>query len=156
MVVLDQQIRKVVFDMAGKNKVTSINSIVDKDINSVEQKPKLELDDKVIPPVLTPAQQKKKEEQAKKYWNTMITRAEAYGMVQQAVQQNVQQAVNSYEDRIRMFYVTIRSLTEIMIEKNMITPEEMDTKGKAILEEIFGKPEDQQAPETPDVVEPQQ
>jgi hypothetical protein len=80
-------------------------------------------------PKLTKKQQEKQEKDAKKYWNTMISRKEAYEMVGQAVMRE--------QEKFQMLYVQCRTIADLLIAKEVVTEEELNDLSKKVIEELF-------------------
>ncbi len=98
-------------------------------VNKTEQVGKTEQE-----PKLTPAEEKaakKKAEQEKAYWNTLITRKEALDLARGVVAQR--------EDSMRVMYMNLRILSDLLVEKGIITQEEMASKSQEILKEMYGE-----------------
>ena len=89
---------------------------------------------------LTPKQKEKQEKQAKAYWNTMISRKEAYEMVQAGLQQT--------EQRLQLLLIQNRTLLEILQIKDIATEEEIKEHSKEVITSIFGPLEDSEAVES--------
>jgi hypothetical protein len=83
-------------------------------------------------PKLTEKQRKKLEQREKQYWKSMITRAEAYEMVESAVRVATQQN--------KLLLVQVRTLTEFILEKGLGTKEELNQISKRIMDEMYGPP----------------
>lgn len=83
---------------------------------------------------LTPNQQAKEEAKAKKYWNTMVSRKEAYEMVNGAT--------NALSQQLQLLMIQNRTLLEILGKKGIATEEEINEHSKEVIESIFGVPED--------------
>ena len=77
-------------------------------------------------------QAKKQEQQANKYWNTMISRKEAYEMVNQVT--------GELNQRLQILMVQNRTLLEILNKKGVATEEEINELSKEIIIDIFGEP----------------
>jgi hypothetical protein len=80
-------------------------------------------------PKLTKKQQEKREKEQKQYWNSMITRAEAYEMMGQAVMRE--------QEKLQMIYVQIRTMADVLIEKGIISEEELNERSKEVIAELF-------------------
>lgn len=76
---------------------------------------------------------KKEEQQAKKYWNTMISRREAYEMVTEALE--------SQNDKFRLMLVQIQTLSQLLISKEITTEDDLNELSKPILAQIYGTDE---------------
>lgn len=72
----------------------------------------------------------KEEAKAKEYWNTMITRREAYEMVQETYANLAQQ--------FQLLMVQNTTLLEIMSIKGVATAEEINEHSKQVIESMFG------------------
>lgn len=72
----------------------------------------------------------KEEAEAKKYWNTMITRKEAYQMVQETYGNLIQQQ--------QLLMVQNTTLLEILAQKGVATAEEINEHSKKVIESMFG------------------
>lgn len=100
-----------------------------------------ELNQKLESAMGTPSKQKtatQQEREAKKqerYWNSMITRKEAFQMVDRAVQ--------AEEEKLRLIFIQAKTLTNFLVSKGLCTLEELDELSKPIVEEIYGKPPEQ-------------
>lgn len=81
---------------------------------------------------LSKKQQEKQEKQAKAYWNTMISRKEAYEMVQAAVEPLSQQ--------MQLLFVQNRTLLELLDKKGIATEQEINDASREVLISIFGEP----------------
>jgi hypothetical protein len=83
-------------------------------------------------PPLSKKQQEKQEKEAKRYWSTMISRKEAYEMVQTALQET--------DQRMQMLFVQNRTLIELIEKKGIATLDEINELSKSVIESIFGTP----------------
>jgi phage terminase large subunit GpA-like protein len=98
---------------------------------SWKEAPELKVEEVQDPnPKLTKRQQEKQEKEAKQYWNTMISRKEAYEMVGQAVMRE--------QEKLQMIYVQIRTMADVLIEKGVLTEDELNERSKIVIEELFG------------------
>jgi len=83
-------------------------------------------------PKLTEKQRKKLEQRQKQYWNSMITRAEAFDMVENAVRVSTQQN--------KLLSVQVKALTKFIIDKGLGTEEELNEIAKQVMDELYGPP----------------
>src|SRR5690606_5351328 len=74
---------------------------------------------------------KKEEQQAKKYWNTMISRGEAYQMVSEALE--------SQNDKFRLLLIQVKTLSKVLIDNGLVTEEGLDELSKPIIKDIYGE-----------------
>ena len=74
--------------------------------------------------------QEKEDKKAKEFWNGMITRREAYEMVQDTFHQTQQQ--------LQLLMIQNRTLLEMLGEKGVATEEEINEHSKKVMESIFG------------------
>ncbi len=79
---------------------------------------------------LSKKQLEKQEKQAKAYWNSMITRKEAFEMVQASAQES--------DQRLQMLLIQNRTLLEMLQLKGIATEEEINEHSKQVIESIFG------------------
>jgi hypothetical protein len=91
---------------------------------------------------LTPKQIEKRKKAEEQYWNTMVSRKEAYQMAQNMVQQGT----SPIYDHVRMLFVQVTTMTNILVDKGVCTREELDEVSKPILEKLYPK---QPTPEQP-------
>src|SRR5690606_554319 len=93
----------------------------------------------------TVRQREKEEQKAKEYWNTMISRREAYEMVQETYANLAQQ--------FQLLMVQNTTLLEILAEKGVATAEEINEHSKVVIESMFGpvptEPTEESTDETP-------
>lgn len=75
-------------------------------------------------------QQEKEEKKAKEFWNGMITRKEAYEMVQDTYAQMQQQ--------LQLLMIQNRTLLEMFTKKGIATEQEINDHSKEVMESIFG------------------
>jgi hypothetical protein len=83
-------------------------------------------------PKLTPKQIKKQEEAHKRHMNSMITRAQAQQMVDEATAQ--------YRENLQILFLQVQSVFEMLTDKDITTPEEMEKYTQVVVEGIYGKP----------------
>jgi hypothetical protein len=83
-------------------------------------------------PKLTAKQVEKLEAKKQREWNKMISRKEAYEMLEKAF-------VDS-DQRMQMLFIQNRTLTELIINKGIATEEEINELSKTVIESIFGTP----------------
>ena len=83
-------------------------------------------------PKLTAKQQEKLKAKTEKAWNTMITRREAYEMMQKAIAPT--------EERMQMLFIQNRTLLELIVNKGIATEEDINELSKTVIESIFGTP----------------
>jgi hypothetical protein len=81
-------------------------------------------------PKLTKKQQEKKEKEMKQYWNKLLTRKEVTEIVGQAVMRE--------QEKLQMIYVQIRTMADVLIEKGVLTEDELNERSKIVIEELFG------------------
>jgi hypothetical protein len=93
-----------------------------------------------VAPELTEKQRAKLEAKKQKAWNTMITRKEAYEMVNKALQET--------EYKLQMLFVQNRTLLELLDKKGIATEQEIDDMSKSVIESIFGPPPTQEGEAT--------
>jgi hypothetical protein len=93
------------------------------------KEPVLEVEEQQEEPKLTKKQQEKREREQKQYWNSMITRKEAYEMVGQAIMRE--------QEKLQMIYVQVRTMADLLIEKSIVTEEELNDRSKKVIEELF-------------------
>lgn len=79
-------------------------------------------------------QSEKEAKKAKKYWNTMITRKEAYELVSEAL--------TPEHNKLSMMYIQLKTITDLLLDKDIVTKEELEKKSEAVLKEIYGNAED--------------
>lgn len=80
----------------------------------------------------TKKQLEKEERDAKRYWNSMITRREAY--------EEIQQAIEPLSQQMQLLFVQNRTLIELIEKKGIATVDEINEFSKTVLESIFGTP----------------
>jgi len=86
----------------------------------------------------TKKQQEKEQKQLQAYWNSMITRRQAYQMVQEAVA-----SMGQMSQQLQLLMIQNRTLLEMLSEKGIATEEEINEHSKKVMESIFGPmPED--------------
>jgi intergrase/recombinase len=90
--------------------------------------PKLEAE-QVENTELTQKQREKQEREAKKYWNTMITRQQAHQIVGEAIMRE--------QEKTQMLYVQTRTLADILIAKGIVTEEELNEISKTVIKDLF-------------------
>ena len=83
-------------------------------------------------PKLTEKQRKKLEQREKQYWDSMITRREAYEMVESAVKIASQQN--------KLLLLQVQTLTKFLVEKRLTTMDELNELSKSVADELYGKP----------------
>lgn len=83
-------------------------------------------------PKLTEKQRKKLEQREKQYWDSMITRREAYEMVESAVKIASQQN--------KLLLLQVQTLTKFLVEKGLTTMDELNELSKSVADELYGKP----------------
>ena len=81
-------------------------------------------------PVKTQKQLDKEAKQEKLYWNSMITREEARTMVLSAL--------GEIEDKVRMMFVSTSTIMNALLQKGLVTAEELDEISKPIVQALYG------------------
>lgn len=79
------------------------------------------------------------EKRDKQFWDSLITRKEAYELSSNVSNNVVMEHMSRLEDRLRILYVSIRTISDLLVEKGILTDEDIKAKGRAIMEEIYGK-----------------
>ena len=110
-----------------ETKVQDVNSAV------AEQAPEVQK---------TPKQIAKEKKQVEAYWNSMVTRKEA--------QARINQAIDDEQHKLRMMYIQLKTMTKVLIDKGLVTEEQLDAMSIGVAEELFGKPEDEPEDEPED------
>ena len=98
--------------------------------NSKELAEKLRKDANLPSSEPTPKQLEKQRKKEAAYWNSMITRKEAFDLVTgKAAQQ---------DEKLRMLYVTVNTLLALIQDLGMATPEKLDALAKPFVENMYG------------------
>lgn len=93
------------------------------------QTPILEVEEQQEETKLTKKQQEKREKEQKQYWNSMITRKEAYELIGQVTMRE--------QEKLQLIYVQCRTIADILIEKGVVTEDELNELSKKVIEELF-------------------
>lgn len=101
------------------------------------------LEKSAVDPKVAARLQKKQEARAKQHWNGVPTRAEVYSLMQETVGQS--------DERMRVLYVTVRSLSDVLISKGLVTKEELEKRSREIMIELYGEDVVKQAQERIDL-----
>lgn len=85
------------------------------------------------PKQLSRKQQEKEQKRIDNYWNAMITRKQAYQMVQEVVAN-----MGQMSQQLQLLMIQNRTLLEMLSEKGIATEEEINEHSKKVMESIFG------------------
>lgn len=78
------------------------------------------------------AKEAKKQERAEqRYWQSTATKAEVFGMIESNNQKK--------DEILRQMYIYTRALTAVLMDKGILTEEELNEATKPIIESIYGK-----------------
>lgn len=79
---------------------------------------------------LTPKQLEKKRKQEEAYWNKMISRREAFDLMQGMVA--------SQNDKLRRLYIVTNTLLSVIKETGLATQDQLDEYAKPFIELMYG------------------
>ena len=82
-------------------------------------------------PVLTEKQKKRREQQEKQFWNGMVTRKEA--------SEQMNMVATDLHNKLSLMFIQVRTMTKVLIEKGIITEEELNELSKSVVTEIYGE-----------------
>ena len=80
--------------------------------------------------------QEKLDKQRRDYWNGMITRQEAKQLVDKALERQVQ--------KMRVLYVANQAILDLLMDKNILTKDEIVQKNSEIIRQIYGLKEEKE------------
>lgn len=81
-------------------------------------------------PQKTAKQQERERKQEERYWNSMISRSEARDIVIAMQQQQ--------DEKLRMLFVSVSSIIQVLKDKNVCTQEELDAFAKPVIQSLYG------------------
>lgn len=133
------------------------DAFVDKVANDTtprEVKDAMARDERIQESELSKKQQAKKDKENEKFWNTMISRKEAFGMVNEAMN-NMSVALDQQNEKINIFLIQSKTFERLLIEKGIIaSEEELDAISVKVMEDLYGSnPVEEAKAESEDVEE---